>query len=64
MAAGRVWDNDPQKMQGFLVLLGKENGSPGAETLLPAAPVHHGVCVVPGRAIVCLEDGSVACVGQ
>jgi outer membrane protein assembly factor BamB len=64
VAAGRVWDNDPQKMQGFLVLLGKENGSPGAETLLPAAPVHHGVCVVPGRAIVCLEDGSVACVGQ
>ena len=36
----------------------------GAEALLPAAPVHHGVCLVSGRAIVCLEDGSVACLGQ
>ena len=36
----------------------------GAEALLPAAPVHHGVCVVPNRAIVALEDGSVVCLGQ
>ena len=64
VTAGRVWDNDPQKMQGFLTLLGQPDGKPGVETLLPAAPVHHGVCVVPGRAIVCLEDGSVACLGQ
>ena len=64
LAAGRVWDSDPQKMQGFLTLLGKTDGTPGAETLLPAAPVHHGVCVALGRAIVCLEDGSVACLGQ
>ncbi len=64
VAAGRVWDSDPQKMQGFLTLLAKEDGGPGAETLFPSAPVHHGVCVVPGRAIVCLEDGSVACLGQ
>jgi outer membrane protein assembly factor BamB len=63
VAGGRIWDSDPQKMQGFLTRLGKEDGRPGAETLLPAAPVHHGVCVVPGRAIVCLEDGSVACLG-
>ena len=63
VAAGRVWDSDPQKMQGFLTLLGKADGRPGAEALLPAAPVHHGVCLVPGRAIVCLEDGSVACLG-
>lgn len=64
VAAGRVWDSNPQKMQGFITLLGKEDGRPGAETLLPAAPVHHGVCLAPGRAIVCLEDGSVACLGQ
>lgn len=64
VAAGRVWDSDPQKIQGFVMVLGKEDGRPGAETLLPAAPVHHGVCVVPGRAIVCLEDGSVACLGE
>lgn len=64
VAAGRVWDADPQKMQGFVALLAKADGHPGAEALLPAAPVHHGVSVVPGRAIVCLEDGSVACLGQ
>jgi outer membrane protein assembly factor BamB len=64
VAAGRVWDADPKKMQGFITLLGKDDGRPGAETLLPAAPVHHGVCVVPNRAIVCLEDGSVVCLGQ
>ncbi|MBC8874165.1 MAG: PQQ-binding-like beta-propeller repeat protein [Planctomycetes bacterium] len=64
VAAGRVWDSDPQKMHGFLTLLSKKDGRPVAETLLPAAPVHHGVCVVPDRAIVCLEDGSVACLGQ
>jgi hypothetical protein len=38
-------------------------GRPGAEALLPAAPVHHGICLVSGRAIVCLEDGSVVCLG-
>jgi outer membrane protein assembly factor BamB len=64
VVAGRVWDSDPRKMQGFLAKLGKEDGTPGVDTLLPAAPVHHGVCVVPGRAIACLEDGSVACLGQ
>jgi hypothetical protein len=64
VAAGRVWDADPKKMQGFVSLLGKDDGKPGAEALLPAAVVHHGVCVVPNRAIVCLEDGSVVCLGQ
>jgi len=64
LAAGRIWDSNPRKMQGFLVLLGKNDGAPGADALLPAAPVHHGVCVASGRAIVCLEDGSVACVGE
>ena len=64
VAAGRVWNSDPQKMQGFLMLLDKEDGKPVAETLLPAAPVHHGACVVPGLAVVCLEDGSVACLGE
>lgn len=63
LAAGRVWDSDPQKMQGFVTLLDKD-GKPGSEILLPAAPVHHGIGVVPGRVIVALEDGSVACVGE
>jgi hypothetical protein len=51
-------------MHGFIAVLSKEDGRPVAETQLPAAPVHHGVCVVPDRAIVCLEDGSVVCLGQ
>ena len=63
VAAGRVWDSDPQKMQGFVTLLGKADGRPGAEALLPAAPVHHGMCLASGRAIGCLEDGSVVCLG-
>jgi len=64
VVAGRAWHSDPQKMQGFVALLGKDDGKPGVETALPAAPVHHGVALAAGRAIVCLEDGSVACLGQ
>ncbi|MBT3375340.1 MAG: PQQ-binding-like beta-propeller repeat protein [Lentisphaerae bacterium] len=63
VAAGRIKDTDAAKVRGFLALLSRETGVVQAELGLPSPPVLHGVCVVSGKTIVCLENGSVVCLG-